>query len=283
MPRIAERGPQLEKTNNMYGTTLRVWDPAIQAWHIEWINPASGHRERQTGRRIGGEIVQTGARPDGTATRWRFTEIMPDSFHWIGEALHPDGRNWMLEGEFRARRMGPAGEPSGFHSALMAPARSQEIAEPEDLYGYLIGSWELEGHRYEPGGGRISGNGEVHFGRTLEGRAVQDAWIMPKRPERAAGMDTRVNRYGTTLRVWNPSIQAWDISWIDPVTGSRDRMIARSAGQEIVQVGTRADGTPIRWSFTGITRDSFHWLGEALQDDGRTWRLEAEFYAQRKR
>ena len=105
MPRCSERGPETSKTNNMYGTTLRVWDPAIQGWHIRWINPVTGHQENQMGRRIGEEIVQVGARPNGTPTRWRFTEITPDSFHWIGEALQPDGRTWKLEGEFRAKRM----------------------------------------------------------------------------------------------------------------------------------------------------------------------------------
>jgi hypothetical protein len=81
-----------------------VWDPAIQAWRISWINPVTGHREEQTGRRIGREIVQIGARADGTPTRWRFTEITPDSFHWIGESLNSDGQTWKLEGEFRAKR-----------------------------------------------------------------------------------------------------------------------------------------------------------------------------------
>jgi hypothetical protein len=88
----------------MYGTTLRIWDPAIQAWLIRWINPVTGHREEQIGRRIGNDIVQVGARPDGTATRWRFTEITHDSFHWIGESLNQDGETWKLEGEFRAKR-----------------------------------------------------------------------------------------------------------------------------------------------------------------------------------
>jgi hypothetical protein len=50
--------------------------------------------------------VQVGARPDGTPTRWRFTEITPDSFPWLGESRKPDGQTWMLEGEFRARRAG---------------------------------------------------------------------------------------------------------------------------------------------------------------------------------
>jgi hypothetical protein len=68
------------------------------------MNPAGQHFEQQIGRRVGADIVQLGTRPDGTATRWRFTEIQPDSFHWLGESLRPDGKTWLLEGEFRARR-----------------------------------------------------------------------------------------------------------------------------------------------------------------------------------
>jgi hypothetical protein len=50
----------------------------------------------------------------------------------------------------------------------------------------------------------------------------------------------------------------------------------------LVQIGTHADGTPIRWNFTDITRDSFRWTGVALANDGVTWTLEAEFHARRK-
>lgn len=55
--------------NDMYGTTLRSWDPALRGWRIDWNNPARGHRQMQIGRRIGAEIVQTGARETGQATR----------------------------------------------------------------------------------------------------------------------------------------------------------------------------------------------------------------------
>jgi hypothetical protein len=51
------------------------------------------------------QAVQAGTRSNGTPTRWRCTEITPDSFHWLGEALEPDGKTWKLEGEFRAVRM----------------------------------------------------------------------------------------------------------------------------------------------------------------------------------
>ena len=69
--------------------------------------------------------------------------------------------------------------------------------------------------------------------------------------------------------------------WL-PGAGRRFEAIGRWSGKEIVQIGTHADGTPIRWKFTEITPDSFHWTGEALQPDGATWKLEAEFRGKRK-
>jgi hypothetical protein len=50
----------------------------------------------------------------------------------------------------------------------------------------------------------------------------------------------------------------------------------------VIQIGARSDGTPTRWSYTEITPDSFHWLGEALDGDGKTWKLEGEFQAHRR-
>jgi hypothetical protein len=124
--------------------------------------------------------------------------------------------------------------------------------------------------------------GEAHFGWVLEGRAVQDVWIMPRRSERAATLDRTNNMYGTTLRVWDHSIQAWRITWTNPVSGHREEQVGRRSGKQIIQVGVRPDGTPTRWRFTEITPDAFHWLGEALQPDGTTWKLEGEFRARRR-
>jgi hypothetical protein len=104
MPRREDRGADLDRSMNMYGTTLRSWDPVIRAWRIAWTNPVTGHREEQVGRWNDGDIVQEGVRGDGTKTRWTFTEITPESFHWRGEALSPNQHQWVLEGEFLAKR-----------------------------------------------------------------------------------------------------------------------------------------------------------------------------------
>jgi hypothetical protein len=113
----------------------------------------------------------------------------------------------------------------------------------------------------------------AHFGWVLEGRAVQDVWIM-----KADGL---VSTYGTTFRVWDAALGAWCVTWTNPISGRRDELIGRHSGDDLVQLGTHGDGTTIRWSFTEITDDSFRWLGEALEYDGATWKLEAEFRGRR--
>lgn len=63
----------------------------------------------------------------------------------------------------------------------------------------------------------------------------------------------------------------------------RAELIGRWSGKDIVQIGTRADGTPIRWIFTEITTDSFRWTGESLEPDGKTWKLSGESRGRRLR
>lgn len=157
--------------------------------------------------------------------------------------------------------------------ALAAPGRAPEIPEEHDVYGWLVGSWELDVVRYLVDVRDRKIKGQVHFGWVLEGRAMQDVWIM----KAESVMDT----YGTTFRVWDPAIQAWRVTWTNPISGRRDELIGRRIGDDLVQIGTHGDGTPIRWTFTGITNDSFRWLGEALEHDGATWKLEAEFHCRR--
>jgi len=104
----------------------------------------------------------------------------------------------------------------------------------------------------------------------LEGRAIQDVWILPD------------FFYGTTLRVYDPGIDAWHIFWSDPLRQFYSQQIGGAHGPDIVQLGKSNDGTDTRWSFTDITAASFRWLGEISTDGGATWRLRAEFSCQRK-
>lgn len=170
----------------------------------------------------------------------------------------------------------------GLHATLGALERSVEIPASSDLYGWLVGSWRLDvRHYFGVDVSRDGLHGEVHAGWVLEGRAVQDVWIMPERSARNGGRSPDKNMYGTTLRLWDPTIEAWRISWSNPAEHHYEQQIGRRVGTDIVQLGARPDGTATRWRFTDLTADSFHWLGDALQPDGTTWRLEGEFLARR--
>ncbi len=172
-----------------------------------------------------------------------------------------------------------AAEPGNFQGVLISSGRSADIPESEDLYGWLVGSWEME-----PIGvttPRISG--EVHFGRVLEGRAVQDVWIWPRRAERQGALDKNVNTYGSTMRMWDPELKAWRVTWLNPLNGRASTLIGRRVGADIMQVGTDSTGATIRWSFVDIKPDSFRWTGETLEPDGRTWKMSGDFRGKRIR
>jgi hypothetical protein len=196
-------------------------------------------------------------------------------------ALRENVRSWRNFSQELALTPAYSSSMTTFEDALIAQDRCSEIPLSADIYGWLIGSWDLDVLRFGADGREHRLTGEVHFARALEGRAIEDIWIMPRSSERRGDLGREFNTYGMTLRVWDPSIEAWRVTWINPVSGARDELVGKRCGKDLVQIGTHADGTPIRWIFSEITPDSFLWTGEALEADGKTWRLEAEFRAQR--
>src|SRR5262249_13231115 len=95
---------------------------------------------------------------------------------------------------------------------LLASGRSPEIPEDLDVYGWLIGSWELDIRHYWVDQSTRGLKGEAHFAWVLEGRAVQDVWIMPRRQDRPPAAGEICNSYGTTLLGWDAALHAWRVS-----------------------------------------------------------------------
>lgn len=180
--------------------------------------------------------------------------------------------------------MGPNKDASNLVAALHADAPAADRVDRLQLYGRFIGDWETDIITHAPDGARHEGQGEIHFGWILQGRAIQDVWMIPRLKDRRLDgpiLPVAGNWYGTTIRVYDPRIDAWRIFWIDPATMVFRQQIGRARGPDIVQEGTTESGSLSRWSFTKITPQSFHWLGEESTDSGVSWRLLVEVLARR--
>lgn len=173
---------------------------------------------------------------------------------------------------------------TGLMAALHADRPAAAHADALSLYGRFIGDWESEIITHGGDGARYHGKGEIHFGWILEGRAIQDVWMIPRREDRSAdapAMPVTGNWYGTTIRVYDAATGTWRIYWIDPATNAYYQQTGRAQGRDIVQEGLTPSGARSRWSFTAIRPASFHWKGEASFDDGASWRLLVEVLAKR--
>jgi hypothetical protein len=168
-----------------------------------------------------------------------------------------------------------------FVEILDPTSHSPDIQPEDDLYGFLIGSWELDVIAYPDDGKATYSTGEAHAAQVLGGRAIQDVFINPQRSDRTPDSAKFGNWYGTTFRYLDPTIRAWRVLWFNPEDGIRAELVGRRVGSEIVQEGRFPDGTPIRWTFSEIMPDSCRWRGECLEPDGKKWRLQVEFRARR--
>jgi hypothetical protein len=179
--------------------------------------------------------------------------------------------------------MATAAEPrAAMIGALEANEPFPAYADKLMLFGRLVGSWDVEVSFFDPEG-KVTRErrGEWHFGWVLEGRVIQDVLISPPREGRDAGQAS--DEYGTTLRAYDPEIDAWRVTFIAPVFGATLNLIARERGDEIWLEGRAPDNSLCRWTFSEITSERVRWQGFSSSDEGLTWIREEEMILLRRR
>lgn len=151
------------------------------------------------------------------------------------------------------------------------------IPEEAQLFAPLIGSWDLVVRWFDKQGVvSREENGEWHFAWVLEGRAVQDVWIVPPRGARGHGRDYE---YGTSVRFYDDDLKAWRSTWIGPAHRSVLTFMASADAARIVMETTPAVPVRLRWSFHDLTDAGFTWTNEVWEDGH--WRTQQTFFATR--
>lgn len=187
-----------------------------------------------------------------------------------------------------------SGSASQSHSPLPPPLETARalfslgpVPEHRDalmLFGRLVGSWDLDLVSFIPGE-EGSFDGEWHFAWILQGRGVQDVWIVPK-PRRGGSSDTQYE-YGSTVRIYDPAIDAWRVNWHGPLRENFQNFIARQIGDETVLTGGKAGELPMRWIFSDVRPNirptRFNWRAEVSTDGGVTWFVVQTMHAERTR
>ena len=134
-------------------------------------------------------------------------------------------------------------------SALHVPGPAGAHVGNLKLFGRFVGSWHLDWTGHDADGQPGEGQPPLAF-------------------------------HGSTIRFYDPAIDAWRSTWIEPVNGRVRRFIGRSSGEGIVLLSDEED-PHLRWCFTDITADSFTWRGETSHDGGATWQFDEQMLATR--
>jgi hypothetical protein len=169
--------------------------------------------------------------------------------------------------------------PNGLIEALHVTAPAAEHIDQLMLFGQFVGSWTLDWSGIDAQGRPARMSGELHFGWVLGGRAVQDIWIVPGRGQPGEGQ-APLAFHGSTIRFYDPMIDAWRSTWIEPLNGRVRRFIGRPADGEILLISDE-DDPQLRWRFGDIAPDSFRWHSESSRDRGASWQVDEQMLASR--
>jgi hypothetical protein len=171
---------------------------------------------------------------------------------------------------------------NAFHEAFICNKKSENIPEAQNLFGQFVGEWDFEWVDHRGTDEERHVKGEWIFSWVLEGTAIQDVFICPSREERLHHTQPD-SEYGTTIRIYNPKKQAWDIFY--GCTGEASLLEGKREADKIVLtcVNQMEGDWKMKWIFSDITENTFHWSNIMSTDGGNTWTVCGELFASRRR
>src|SRR3984893_6244056 len=162
-------------------------------------------------------------------------------------------------------------------AGLQAMGPHPSLGEQAQVFGRFVGIWDGEYTEFSKDGKTTHSSGEWIFGWVMDGRAIQDLFII--HPSAA-----RKEKYiGTSLVYFGPDFGTWSVTFVDPENGSVATLTGGAVEDgRIVLHSQNKDGKETRWSFDEIRPDSWVFRDEETSDGGKTWRLREEDHMKRR-
>jgi len=170
-----------------------------------------------------------------------------------------------------------ADPPRDLVAALEATNPNPSLGDQAQVLSRLVGAWDVEYTDFSKDGKSIHRTGEFIVSWVMDGRALQDLWIVDPSGKRK---DREVY---TTLHYFDAKSRTWHATFVDPEHGSIARFTGGPQGSDRFVIETADLGNPTnRWSFNDIGPDSFVYRDEASTDGGKSWRLQSEYQMKRR-
>jgi hypothetical protein len=264
-------------------TTLRYVDPKSGTLHATFIDPQIASIANFTGTVDGNDriaaLTHDFSDKGDQQNRWSFNDIGPNSFVFRDEQSNDGGKTWRVVEEDHMTRRGakPAGPNYDMVRALQAAGPNPSLGNGAGVFDRFVGTWDGVYNEFSKDGKTTRSLGEWTFGWVMDGRVIQDLFII--HPSK-----TRTERYmGATLRYFNPKSKTWGVTFIDPENNAVETLTGGAVGDDrIVLLSQDTDGKQRRWSLVDIRPDSWIFRDEASGDGGKTWRLLEEDHMTRR-
>ncbi|MEM9833687.1 MAG: hypothetical protein AAF944_23860 [Bacteroidota bacterium] len=155
-------------------------------------------------------------------------------------------------------------------------ASEPPIAEPESLFDFWVGEWELTWTDAQGD----SQKGYNRIVKILDNQVIQENFEVIPTSENATAFK------GMSLSVYNPRSKQWHQAWTDSQGGYYD-FTGQFEGEKRMFVTTitnqKGKEVELRMVFRDISAESFVWDWESSTDGGKTWNLNWQIHYQRKR
>ena len=160
---------------------------------------------------------------------------------------------------------------------LLAPGPHPSLGKPAEVFGRLVGTWDVEYADVSKDGKVLHRTGELVIGWVLDGRAIQDIWVV-----NPWGSHTEREVF-TDVRYFDPKSGTWPAIFVDPQAASVARFTGGAVGDDRIVLDSPDLGHEhTRWSFNEIRPDAFSFRDEASDDGGKSWRLQSDYHMKRR-
>ena len=163
-------------------------------------------------------------------------------------------------------------------TALQAAGPHPSLGDHANVLGRLVGTWDVEYMDLSKDGKEIHRSGELLVGWVMDGRAIEDLWIVY--PSGA----TKDREVYADVRYFDPKSGTWPAIFIDPQIASVATFTGGAVGADRIVLESQdlVAGQTRRWSFNDIRDDSLVFRDAASNDGGKTWKLKSEYHMKRR-